>query len=96
MFANFAIRPRPPERGEGLAEGATVGIQESQQRHEARGNEGIHRQSFEEFVDRKNLRVGEVNFAPGFVDHGADVPPGLPPRPAGAIECVAAALPTCR
>jgi hypothetical protein len=38
---------------------------------------------FEEFVNRKNLRIGEVNFAPGFVDHGADVPPGLPPGPEG-------------
>jgi hypothetical protein len=25
---------------------------------------------FEEFVNRKNVRIGEVNFAPGFVDHG--------------------------
>jgi predicted SnoaL-like aldol condensation-catalyzing enzyme len=50
------------------------------------------RNHFEEFVNRKNLRVGEVNFAPGFVDHGADVPPGLPPGPAGAIEYVATAL----
>jgi hypothetical protein len=37
------------------------------------------RNHFEEFVNRKNLRIGEVNFAAGFVDHGADVPPGLPP-----------------
>src|SRR5205807_806762 len=36
--------------------------------------------------------VGELNFAPGFVDHGADVPPGLPPGPAGAIQYVGAAL----
>jgi predicted SnoaL-like aldol condensation-catalyzing enzyme len=50
------------------------------------------RNHFEEFVNRKNLHVGEVNFAPGFVDHGADVPPGLPPGPAGAIEYVATAL----
>jgi len=41
------------------------------------------RNHFEEFVKRKNLRVGEVNFANGFLDHGADVPPGLPPGPAG-------------
>ena len=34
------------------------------------------RNHFEEFVNRKNLAIGEVNFAPGFVDHGADVPPG--------------------
>jgi len=50
------------------------------------------RNHFEEFVNRKNLRIGEVNFAPRFVDHGADVPPGLPPGPGGAIEYVGAAL----
>jgi len=33
-----------------------------------------------------------VNFAPDFVDHGADVPPGTPPGPAGAIQYVAGAL----
>jgi hypothetical protein len=43
---------------------------------------------FEEFVNRKNLAIDEVNFAPGFMDHGADVPPGLPPGPAGAIPKV--------
>jgi hypothetical protein len=31
------------------------------------------RNHFEEFVNRKNLGIGEVNFAPDFVDHGADV-----------------------
>jgi len=50
------------------------------------------RNHFEEFVNRKNLGIGEVNFAPGFVDHGADVPPGLPPGPEGAIQYVGAAL----
>src|SRR6202045_774035 len=50
------------------------------------------RDHFEEFVNRKNLNIGEVNFAPSFVDHGADVPPGLPPGPAGAIQYVGAAL----
>ena len=50
------------------------------------------RNHFEEFVNRKNLRIGEVNFAPGFVDHGADVPPGLPPGPEEAIQYVGAAL----
>jgi hypothetical protein len=34
------------------------------------------RNYFEEFVNRKNLRIGEVNFAPGFAVPGADVPPG--------------------
>src|SRR5229473_930182 len=50
------------------------------------------RNHFEEFVNRKNLRIGEANFAPAFVDHGADVPPGLPPGPAGAIQYVGTAL----
>jgi predicted ester cyclase len=50
------------------------------------------RNHFEEFVNRKNLHIGEVNFAPGFVDHGADVPHGLPPGPEGAIQYVGAAL----
>jgi len=50
------------------------------------------RNHFEEFVNRKNLRIGEANFAPGFVDHGADVPPGLPPGPGGAIQYVGATL----
>src|SRR5713101_5381342 len=50
------------------------------------------RNHFEEFVNRKYLRIGEVNFAPEFVDHGADVPAGLPAGPAGAIQYVGAAL----
>jgi predicted SnoaL-like aldol condensation-catalyzing enzyme len=50
------------------------------------------RNHFEEFVNRKNLRIGEVNFAPEFVDHGADVPPGMASGPAGAIQYVGAAL----
>ena len=50
------------------------------------------RNHFEEFVNRKNVSIAEVNFAPGFVDHGADVPPGLPPGPAGAMQYVGAAL----
>src|SRR5260370_34999079 len=52
----------------------------------------VIRSDFEEFVNRKNLGTCEVNFAPGFVDHGADVPLGLPPGPAGAIQYVGAAL----
>lgn len=50
------------------------------------------RNHFDEFVNRKNVEIGNVNFAPDFVDHGADVPPGMPPGPAGAIQYVAAAL----
>jgi predicted SnoaL-like aldol condensation-catalyzing enzyme len=50
------------------------------------------RNHFEKFVNQKNLGIGEVNFAPEFVDHGADVPPGLPPGRAGAMQYVGAAL----
>ncbi len=50
------------------------------------------RNHFEEFVNRKNVDIGNVNFAPTFVDHGADVPSGMPPGPAGAIQYVAGAL----
>ena len=32
------------------------------------------RKHFEEFVNRRNLEVADVNFAPDFVDHGSDVP----------------------
>lgn len=49
------------------------------------------RNHFEEFVNRKNLDIADVNFAEGFVDHGADVPPGLPPGPAGAKQYVGGA-----
>jgi predicted SnoaL-like aldol condensation-catalyzing enzyme len=50
------------------------------------------RNHFEEFVNRKNLQIGNVNFAAGFVDRGSDVPPGMPPGPAGAIKYVGGAL----
>jgi predicted SnoaL-like aldol condensation-catalyzing enzyme len=50
------------------------------------------RDHFEEFVNRRNLAIGNVNFAPEFVDRGADVPPGIAPGPAGAIQYVAGVL----
>lgn len=50
------------------------------------------RNHFEEFVNRKNLEIADVNFADDFVDHGADVPPGTPPGPAGAKQYVGNAL----
>jgi predicted SnoaL-like aldol condensation-catalyzing enzyme len=50
------------------------------------------RNHFEEFVNKKNVQIGHANFAPDFVDHGADVPAGMPPGPAGAIEYVAGVL----
>jgi predicted SnoaL-like aldol condensation-catalyzing enzyme len=46
---------------------------------------------FEEFVNRKNLDIADVNFAPEFQDHGSDVPPGTPPGPAGAKQYVGSA-----
>jgi predicted SnoaL-like aldol condensation-catalyzing enzyme len=49
------------------------------------------RNHFEEFVNRKNLDMADVNFAPEFIDHGTDVPPGIPPGPAGAKAYVGGA-----
>jgi len=49
------------------------------------------RSHFEEFVNRKDLNIADVNLAPEFVDHGADVPPGTPPGPAGAKQYVGGA-----
>jgi predicted SnoaL-like aldol condensation-catalyzing enzyme len=49
------------------------------------------RNHFEEFVNRKILSIGKVNFASEFVDHGADVPPGVPPGPEGAMQYVGGA-----
>ena len=49
------------------------------------------RNHFEEFVNRQNLDIADVNFAPGFVDHGTDVPPGTPPGPGGAKQYVGGA-----
>ncbi len=50
------------------------------------------RQHFEEFVNRKNLNIGDLNFGTEFIDHGADVPPGLPPGPAGVKQYVGGAF----
>lgn len=49
------------------------------------------RNHFEEFVNRKNPGIADVNFAPEFVDHGSDVPPGTPPGPSGAKQYVGGA-----
>jgi len=49
------------------------------------------RNHFEAFVNRKNLSIADVNFAPEFVDHGTDVPAGLPSGPAGAKQYVGGA-----
>jgi predicted SnoaL-like aldol condensation-catalyzing enzyme len=50
------------------------------------------RNHFEQFVNRKNLDIGDVNFAPEFIDRGSDVPPGIPPGPEGAKAYVGGAL----
>jgi uncharacterized protein YbjT (DUF2867 family)/predicted SnoaL-like aldol condensation-catalyzing enzyme len=50
------------------------------------------RDHFEEFVNRKNLSIADVNFAPGFRDHGSDVPAGMPPGGAGAKQYLAGAF----
>lgn len=49
------------------------------------------RNHFEEFVNKQNLGIADVNFATDFVDHGADVPAGTPPGPAGAKQYVGGA-----
>ena len=49
------------------------------------------RNHFEEFVNRKNLNIADVNFAADFVDHGSDVPPGTAAGPAGAKQYVGGA-----
>jgi predicted SnoaL-like aldol condensation-catalyzing enzyme len=50
------------------------------------------RNHFEEFVNKKNMQIGNINLAVNFVDHGADVPPGMSPGPEGAIQYVSGAL----
>ena len=50
------------------------------------------RQHFEDFVNRRQLEVADVNFAADFIDRGSDVPPGTPPGPQGAKHYVGAAL----
>ena len=50
------------------------------------------RNHFDQFVNRKNLDIADVNFASDFIDHGTDVPPGTPPGPAGAKQYVGNAL----
>lgn len=50
------------------------------------------RDHFEQFVNQQNLDIAYVNFAPGFVDRGSDVPPGMPPGPEGAKQYVGGAL----
>jgi hypothetical protein len=52
------------------------------------------RNHFEQFVNKKKVDTGHVNFAPEFVDHGGDVPAGMRPGPAGRFKtCCAVGLP---
>ena len=46
------------------------------------------RNQTEELVNRRNLGILDVNLAPDFVDHGADVPPGTPPGKEGIKQYV--------
>ena len=39
------------------------------------------RDHFEQFVNRQNLGIADINFAKDFVDHGADVPARPAARP---------------
>ena len=50
------------------------------------------RQHFEEFVNRKDLSAADRNFAAEYIEHGSDVPPGLPSGPAGPKQYLAAAF----
>ena len=47
---------------------------------------------FEEFVNRKNLDVADINLAPEYQEHGSDAPLNLPAGPLGPKEYVAAAF----
>ena len=47
------------------------------------------RNHWEELINRKNLNIADVNFAPEYEEHGADAPPGAPSGPTGAKEHVA-------
>lgn len=48
------------------------------------------RNHFEEFMNRKNLAIAEVNYAADFVDHGSDVPEGTPSGPEGPKQYMGA------
>jgi predicted SnoaL-like aldol condensation-catalyzing enzyme len=50
------------------------------------------RNHFEEFINKRNIQIGNVNFAADFVDHGADHPPGMSRGRAGSIQYVSKVL----
>ncbi len=55
-------------------------------------NKKFVRNHFEEFVNQQRLEVADRNFAAEYAEHGSDVPPGLPPGPAGPKQYLAAAF----
>lgn len=50
------------------------------------------RRHFEDFVNRKDLSAADRNFSADYREHGTDVPPGLPPGPAGPKQYLAGAF----
>lgn len=50
------------------------------------------RNHWEELINRRNLDIADVNFAAEYEEHGTDVPPGVPPGPAGAKQYVGGLL----
>ena len=50
------------------------------------------RRHFEDFVNSQDLSAADRNFAVDYHEHGTDVPPGLPPGPAGPKHYLAAAF----
>lgn len=50
------------------------------------------RRHFDDFVNRQDLSAADRNFAADYQEHGADVPPGLPPGPQGPKQYLAAAF----
>jgi predicted ester cyclase len=47
---------------------------------------------FEEFVNCQDLSAADRNFTADYREHGSDVPPGLPPGPAGPKKYLASAF----
>ena len=43
-------------------------------------------------MNRQDLSAADRNFAAAYQEHGTDVPPGLPPGPAGPKQYLAAAF----
>lgn len=55
-------------------------------------NKALVRKHFEDFVNRQDLGAADRNFTADYQEHGGDVPPGLPPGPAGPKQYLAAAF----